>query len=488
VLASHEVVGFAETGGLGAPSAIIVTPRSLAEPSNVDLSELGSTGMGIFSSWWHREYNSLLRGQSGTRIYNEMKRSDGTVRGGLRLVKTPVLAARWFMDPASDSSLDQKVANFVWWNLTDGMTTSFPQFISESLCMLDYGFYLFEKVFRQNDPRPQARGRTTWKKFGPRHPLDLNDWMFDDNGGPAGVRVLNQQTGQDVPIPIDKLLIFSFDKEAGDLGGLSVLRSAYKPWFFKQQLEKIDAIQKERHGIGVPVIKLPPNFSEKDLLLAQNMGRNIRTNEMAHIVLPPNWDVVFAKLEGQPVDALKSVSYHNGEIHKNILAAFMDREGATRDDDYTMFLKSTRYIADVITDVINKYAIPQLVDFNWLRLPNGYPKLRARRIGEYADWRTQSFAIRNLVGSNIIRPDDRLEEEIRDEMDLPAVDEATLRETPSPQTPDGNQPQPQGQVAPNGQAPQVQPPGQPKVGPPRQKPQPPVQPPAPAAGGDRSGK
>lgn len=464
-------------------SAIVVAPKRLAEPSNVDLRELGHTGMSIFTGWLHREYNPLLRHQSGLRIFNEMRRSDGTVRGSLRLIKTPILAARWFMEPAADTPRDRMIADFVWWNLTKGMSTSFPQFITESLLMLDFGFYMFEKVFRMDDQRPQARGRVTWKKLAPRHPLDLSEWLFDENGGPAGVRILNQETGQDTEIPIDKMLIFTFEKEAGDLSGISVLRSAYKPWFYKQQLEKIDAIQKERHGIGVPIIKLPPNFSKDDLALAQNMGRNIRTNEMAHIVLPPNWEVMFAKLEGQPVDALKSIDYHNSEIHKNILASFMDRTAPTKDDDYSMFLKSTRYVADIITDIINKHAIPQLVDFNWTRLPNGYPQLRARRIGEYADWRTQSFAYRNLVGSNILRPDDRLEEQLREEMDLPAVDEATLREPPTPQTPGGDGGQ---QVVQPGGG-EVVPPGPPNVGPPRQQPTPPVQPPAPPAGGDRSG-
>lgn len=505
ILGSNEVVHVVD-GPLphAAGQAIIVAPKGsvqLADPSDVDIREIGHTGMSPFTGWLHREYNPLLRNQSGLRIYNEMRRADGTVRGSLRLMKTPILAARWFMEPASDSKRDQNVADFVWWNLTKGMSTSFPQFITEALLMLDFGFYMFEKVFTLNDQRPQAKGKVTWKKLAPRHPLDLTEWLFDENGGPSGARVFNSQLGSDVAIPIDKLLIFTFDLEAGDLSGISVLRSAYKPWYFKQQLEKIDAIQKERHGIGVPVIKLPPNFSKDDLALAQNMGRNIRTNEMAHIVLPPNWEVMFAKLEGQPVDALKSIDYHNGEIHKNILAAFMDRSAPTKDDDFTMFMKSTRYVADIVADIINKHLIPQLVDFNWSRLPNGYPQLRARRIGEYADWRAQSFAIRNLVGSNIIRPDDRLEDQLRVEMDLPAVDEDTIRETQTPQAPggqqqggrnsggnqDGQQPMAGQQIMVPGQPPRVQPPGPARVGPPRQRAQPVVAPPAAPAGRDASG-
>jgi hypothetical protein len=494
VMAANDIVQTTE-------SALIVVPRrdrggpvQLADSSDVDLRELGSTGVNAFTGWLHREYNPLMQGQQGLRIFNEMRRSDGTIRGSLRLMKMPILAARWFIEPASDSALDKKVANFIWWNLTKGMTTSFPQFVTEALLMLDFGFYMFEKVFRIDDPRPQARGKVTWKKLAPRHPLDLNEWLWDANGGPAGVSVVGMD-GKDVDIPISKMLVFTFEKEAGDMCGMSVLRSAYKPWFYKQQLEKIDAIQKERHGIGVPVIKLPPNFNADDLRLAQSMGRNIRTNEMAHIVLPPNWEIMFAKLEGQPVNALESIDHHNGEIHKNVLASFMDRQGTMKDDDFSLFLKSTRYVADIITDIVNKHLIPELVDLNWSRLPNGYPELRARRIGEYADWRTQSFAIRNLVGSNIIRPDDALEDQLREEMDLPAVDEATVRITETPQDPnsepdddqDPNAPDKPDPKASTPASPQVKPPGPPRVGPPRQTPTPSVTTPRGNSGGDRSG-
>src|SRR6202000_3063401 len=117
-----------------------------------------------------------------------------------------------------------------------------------------------------------------------------------------------------VNIPINKLLVFSFDKEAGNIEGISLLRSAYKHWYYKDTLYKIDAIQKERHGIGVPVIQMPPGWKKADKDLAEKIGRNLRTNEKAHIVLPPMWNILFAKLEGQPVDCLPSIEHHNQMI------------------------------------------------------------------------------------------------------------------------------------------------------------------------------
>jgi hypothetical protein len=491
-LASSELVsvhdGHQDHGG-GSAHIVVAERPQMQFAGNVqtaDFRELGTAVASPWTSWLGREYNNVLRGHSGLRKYDEMRRSDSTVAGTLKLAKTPILGARWYMEPASQSPRDVNVAKKIWWNLTEGMSTSWPQFLTEALLMLDFGHYLFEKVFEAGNPNAPVGMGITWKKFAPRHPLDVTEWLTDGNGGPAGIRMMNPggvMAGQEIAIPISKLLVFTNQKEAGDMTGISLLRPAFKPWYFKSQLEKIDAIQKERHGIGIPIIKLPVGYKPADKILAQNLGRNLRTNEQAHIVLPPMWEIMFADLKGQPVNVLDSIKYHNGEIVKNILAPFMEPQAkAGKDDDRILFLKAARFAADIVVDVINKYAIPELVDYNWQRV--GYPKICARRIGEQADWRTMSFAIRNMVGAGIIRPDDRLEENIREEMDLPMADPATLRLPPTPQNGAAGGPAP---VPPGGQANTPTPPGPGRAGPPRQAPVPQVGVPRPNAGIDRSG-
>jgi hypothetical protein len=190
-------------------------------------------------------------------------------------------------------------------------------------------------------------------KLAARHPMDIREWLWDENGGPDAFVMENisiQGTGNTfsqpaltsfnipnaavtnhinqnynptfdpraVMIPITKAIIFTLEKEAGDLRGVSILRSAYKHYYYKDTMYKIDAIQKERHGIGVPIIKMPLGFSDTDKALAENLGRNLRTNERAHIVVPMNWEVAFAKLEGQPVDCMKSIEHHDMKIKSNI--------------------------------------------------------------------------------------------------------------------------------------------------------------------------
>jgi hypothetical protein len=400
-----------------------------SSPTRPNFRELGTTGQTNYNFMVRDDYNPELRGQAGLNVFDRMRKSDGQVRATLRLVKTPVLAARWYVEAGTDKKADRKIATFVEDNLFKWMTTSWNQLLTEILLMLDYGHYAFEKVFTLKD------GKVIWQKFAPRHPLDIYQWKFDANGGLNGFCMTPPMGGEEIEIPIWKAAVFSYEMEAGNVTGTSVLRSAYKHWFYKENFYKIDAVQKERHGIGIPLIVLPPNYTPADLALAEEIGRNLRTNEKAHVIVPPMWEISFLKLEGQPVNALASAEHHDLLIARNILGQFLNSPaGTSQEEQQQLFLKATRYIADTVRDVFNKYCIPQLVQWNWGEVDE-YPELRVRRIGDTVDWRTISFAIRNFVGSGIIIPDDVIEKWVRDELDLPRADPTTQRIIIAPQQP-----------------------------------------------------
>lgn len=432
VLANFDIVEVAD-GHILVEQPAQLPPVKLADtPALVELGTTRSTWSGVLRD----DYNPELRGYKGLEKFDQMRRSDSTCKAALLVRKTPLLAARWFIEAASEEPKDVEAAEFVRWNLFQGMSTSFPQLLWELLGMLDFGFYAFEKVYAEAQWRD--KDVIKWKKLAARHPMDLYQWEFDVNGGPQGAWFYDDPlSALGVFIPIDKLAVFTNEREGGNIEGVSVLRPAYKNWFYKENLYKIDAIQKERHGIGIPIIKLPPGFNPQDKNLAHEIGRNLRTNEKAHVVLPPNWDIIFAKLEGQPVDALESADHHARMIFQNILAEFLSPKSNVSNPENLkeIFLKSTRYIAEIVRDVFNKYMIPQLIDMNFD--VDSYPELRVRRIGDIQDWRIITFAARNLVGAGILRPDEVLEDWFREEMDLPKADLKTLRQMEPKQIPSG---------------------------------------------------
>jgi hypothetical protein len=449
-------------------SYVLMAERDPKIEKGFAISEMGSSYPSPWTAWTREERVTELRDRLGLRKYYDMKRADGTVRGALRALKTPILSARWFVEPHSHegekepSALDKNIARFVVENLFQNLNVPWSRVVEDALLMCEYGYMVMEKVFEEKN------NKIYLKKLAPRHPLDVKEWIYDANGGPeAVVMEATESSGfEGIEIPIEKLVVFVLEQEGGDLRGISVLRSAYKHYYYKDTLYKIDAIQKERHGIGVPIIKLPMGYTDGDRKLADELGRNLRTNERAHITVPMNWEVAFAKLEGQPVNCLDSIEHHDRKIMTNILAPFMDDPNA-KPDSTDMFLKSTRYIANTIADTVTKYVIPQLVDFNFAR--GMYPHLHARRIGEWEDMRTMSFTLRNLVGAKLVIPDERLEEQLRRELDMPAIDHNTMREVDTPQfTSNAAEDLPEADL-------------------PRQKSAPPVGPAAKNAGLDRSG-
>jgi len=488
VLESHAVVDAypSADGSFMVVASKTDESKQLVEVIDVG-PEIGYSSPSPWTSWTREEWNPKLRDKLGVTEYYRMKRLDGIVRGSLRVFKTPVMSARWFIKPGGESKADINAAEWLEDNIRNRMNVSWSRTLEDILLMCEYGYMCMEKVYQLD-----SDGRVSLRKLAPRHPADIQKFEYDENGGPAGIVMeplsINTASASDytsvsvdtqgIRIPISKLVIYSLEAEAGDLQGISILRSAYKHYKYKDTLYKIDAIQKERHGIGVPIIKMPPGWTREDKILAERIGRNLRTNERAHITLPPQWEIMFAKLEGQPVDCMKSIEHHNNMIMVNVLAPFLTEVNTSKEGLET-FYKATRYVADTVAETTTRHVFDDLIKMNFSRVKT--PEMKVRRIGEWEDARTQSFTLRNHVGAGLILPDDVLEEHLREENDLPPIDWETRREIEAPQDPtteDGD-----------GPGSETNAPGSPKpprVGPPRQA-APKAQPPRGNAGVDRSG-
>jgi RNA polymerase sigma factor (sigma-70 family) len=125
---------------------------------------------------------------------------------------------------------------------------------------------------------------------------------------------------------------------------------------------------------GMPVIKLPPGASGSedsattDIGKAAKMGRNLRNDEQASIILPDGWDITTLQTGGkaftQIADAIKRLETR---MLMSALAQFLllgqDSVGsfALSKDQSDFFLLSVNAVADNIARTFTKYAIPQLL-------------------------------------------------------------------------------------------------------------------------------
>lgn len=375
-------------------------------------------------------------GYSASRTYAKMVRDDASVRISLRAGKAPVLGAEFFIDPYDQTPENTAIWEFVTFNLFQGMTTPWSGVLEQILKMYESPMAnsIFETVWENREwapkksaPNANRKQYTMLRKMAFRPATTIKEIKYDDNGGPVEVIQMaldSEGKSKEVTIPIEKCVIFTYDKENG-VEGMPILRSAYKHWYYKDRLYAIDAIQKERHGIGVPDIEVQPGASVSDIKLAHEMGKNLRTNEYSYIVRPPTIKVGFAEIRGNLVNALDSAEHHDMMIMKNIMVQFLNLGvsagggRATAATGMDMFLKSMRHVANSICDAVNLYLIPQIVAYNFDT--DKFPQLKVRNVGEVKDLQMWSAAMRNLIESGAISVDELTEAWIRDQMDMPKL-------------------------------------------------------------------
>jgi len=374
----------------------------------------------------------LLTPFQRTLTYGSMM-NDAGVNVSIRVAKMPVLGAEFYVEPHSAEPIDIEIAQFITANLMEGMSAPFLTALDDILYMYVDGYSVMEKVYEMRTWSANAKGAnsrqyTMLKKLGVRPASTAKEINYDDNGGPAefiqsAIRASGQP--QDVTLPVQKIIIFTFQKRGGDLSGKSLLRTAYPHWYYKSHFYKIDAVQKERHSIGVPRGKLLPGYNQNDKIIMRTLLRNLRINEEAFVMQTPNIEIDFIKVESQLVDVLASAKEHNAMILLNVLAQFillgLESSGggrATAGAGTDLFMKSLKYVANYITDQINMYLIPELVVWNYPT--TNFPKLKVRNIGDTRDLQMLGSAIANLVAQGAIQFDDDTENWVRRVFDMPA--------------------------------------------------------------------
>ena len=337
---------------------------------------LGVSGTNIFDGIITEEYNAELSDIKGIAIYDKMRKSDASVRAAISATQLPIRRASWFIETASKDEKDIAIRDFVERALFDEMSITWDDFLRQALLMLPYGVMVFEKVFdiREID----GKSFVIWSKFAPRLPKSITSWETTE--GELGIQQLDN-SGNSASIPMEKLLVFVNEMEGENWWGTSLLRAAYKHWFIKSNLERIDSVAHERQGLGIPFVTLETNATAEDVTKAKNILKNLRASDRGYLIEYPELNVEFKDMKSSTTrDPHKSITYHNREIVLSVLAQFLDLGSggggsrALSEDHTNLFLQSLEAIANSIKDIVNKFAIKELVDLNFDNV-EVYPEL-----------------------------------------------------------------------------------------------------------------
>lgn len=395
----------------------------------VQLVELGAPGTNIISGIITEDYNPDLQGTQAVKKFDEMRKNDAQVKASLLAVKLPLLSARWFIQRAEGDEVDEDLAEeqalFIEENLFNKL--KWKKQLKLILTYLDFGYKYLEKVFGIDE----ETGLIVWRKWGDRQQSAHYKWESDTTPPIVGAKqqlpVVTENLEDAQPFtPLEKLLLFSYDREGDNYEGVSMLRGAYKHWWYKDTLYKIQGIQAERYGVGIPTATMGESNSSDDKNKAEEMCKNVKSNESSYMILPFGWQfdikTPIGNAQGSSIEA--AITHHNRMILMNVLAGFLDLGsgssgsfalGREQGSFFTLGLQS---IADDIKETIND-AIKELILMNWTDTKK-FPKLDVTDIANI-DGESFSNMLNVLAMGNFITPDKDLKKFVRNSLKLPEM-------------------------------------------------------------------
>lgn len=394
----------------------------------VKKKEIGNSGVafsgGVILS---EDYNPQLNGKNAIRIYEQMRRSDATVNAALEALKLPIMNADFIVDPASDDEADKEVADFVYDCLHH--VIDWDKYLTEALTFLDFGYCVHEMVFEPREINGQLR--IALAKLGYRKQTTIEAWQTEDEKPGITQR---DQFGKAFSIPEAKLVRLTRKQEGDNYQGISILRSAYRHWYIKDKLYKIDAVGHERHALGVLDVTTPTGATEKDKKKMRQLARNLRANQESYLEHGEGWVVQFLDNKaGSMRDIEPSINHHDRQIMKNVLAQFLEIGSAgssgtrsTSEDQSRLFELAIQSVAKQIVSALQNTVVRALIDLNYTDRP--YPTLR---VGKISDDNVPiiSDAVKKFVEAGVLHPTKGDENTIRRMVGFGELSEDELEDT-----------------------------------------------------------
>lgn len=421
-----------------------VAPLMDQSPVSVDIrtSGLGRTGLRQWSGRIDEEFLKELKNERKYQVYKEMSENDPIVGAVLRAIEFLIRGVDWRLEAEDQSDeAQQSLAEDIEKRLF-GMARSWPELLVEILSFLPYGWSFHEVLY---EARPDG---IYWRDWPIRAQETLYKWEFvQDAQGKDTDQVigLTQQVPTDATIrtiPLAKGLHFRLESHKNNPEGRSILRNAYLPWYYKNHLQRIEAIGIERDLAGYPVLYVPgevlDNPSGPSYLAAQKIVTNIRRDEQEGALLSSTkdaqgnslWELKLLSTGGtRAFNTNEIIQRYDTRIAQTCLADFIvlgqAKVGsfALASSKTEIFSLSLAAVLDTICGVVNRQAIPPLAELNGWPTDN-LPKLVHGDI-ELPDLQEIGQFITALSGAGIpLFPDFKLENRLREMGGLPALSQA----------------------------------------------------------------
>lgn len=421
----------------------------------VNFKQLGTTGLKRYGPYVYEEFLPELRWPYAGKVYQEMSDNDPVIGAILYLAEMLIRGTSWRVEPASQSDADVEAAKFLESCMHD-MDMSWANTISEILSMLTYGFSFHEIVYKvrrgPNETSPKYKskysdGRIGWRRLPIRAQTSLHEWTFNKEGDVTAFVQMAEPDFKIVSIPMSKGLLFRTRISRDNPEGKSLLRNAYRPWFFKKHFEEIEGIGIERDLAGFPVLKAPQDldlWNEDDERMvalrtrAEELVASVRRDSEEGMLLPYGWELtLLSSGSSRQINIGETIDRYDNRIAITMLSDIIlignNKAGsfALADTKQSMLAAALQAQLQNIADVFNNKAVPDLFNYNYFPNITDLPKIVPGQI-QTPSLKELALVLR-AMGLNIAG-DIKLQNYLRQILGMPDIDQETFDSVYKPQS------------------------------------------------------
>lgn len=309
----------------------------------------------------------------GIDVYKKMMQ-DAEIRAAFNLIKFSTLSRDWKIIYPEDAKNSEKTVKYLRY-VFDHMDGRLDGGLANLLLAIPYGFSVCEIVYKMID-EGEFKGKIGVKKL---KGLDSETIRFkcDKYGNLKNVLQHSSEFGSDpIPLPLDRLIIYTNEKEFGNYYGTSRLRSIYKNWFIKDAITKFWNIALERFGMPMLIGKVP---SSKDLGAMKDILSNAQAK--SSIAATEGWEISTLETgigRSSGGDYKSCLDYHNEQIVKGLLVpGSMSEAGggsfAKAKVAFSLFQLMLKSLEVDLCGIVEQYLIKPLIIYNYGELDE-YPQ------------------------------------------------------------------------------------------------------------------